>query len=117
MYGSEEIGHVTVTRGTKHDYLGMILDYNQVGALKVDMTYYIDAMIEEFPEEVHTYNTPWMERLFKVDETSPRLDEETRGVLHMFVMKNMFLVKRGRKDVLPGVTFLSSRVKEHNQGD
>ena len=52
QYGSDEIGHVTVTRGTKHDYLGMILDYSQVGALKVDMKYYIEAMLEEFPEEV-----------------------------------------------------------------
>ena len=32
-------------------------------------------------------------------------------------MKNMFLVKRGRSDVLPGVTFLLSRVREPNQGD
>jgi hypothetical protein len=32
-------------------------------------------------------------------------------------MKNMFLVKRGRSDVLPGVAFLSSRVREPNQGD
>ena len=63
------------------------------------------------------YDTPWTERLFKVDETSPQVDEETRGILHTFVMKNMFLVKRGRKDVLPGVTFLASRVKEPNQGD
>ena len=117
MYGSDEIGHVTVTRGTKHDYLGMILDYSQVGALKVDMTYYIDAMLEEFPEKVPLYNTPWTERLFKVDETSPKFDDEKRAVHHTFVMKNMFLVKRGRKDVHPEVTFLSSRVKEPNQSD
>jgi hypothetical protein len=117
QYGSDEIGHVTVTRGTKHDYLGMILDYSQVGALKVDMKYYIEAMLEEFPEEVSTYGTPWTKRLFHVDDTSPNLDEEKRGVHHTFVMKNMFLVKRGRMDVLPGVTFLSSRVKELNLGD
>ena len=108
---------MTVTRGKQHDYLGMILDYNQVGALKVNMTYYIDAMLEEFPEEVREYSTPWTERQYHVDTTSSKLDEEKRGVHHTFVMKNMFLVKRGRMDVLPGVTFLSSRVKEPNQGD
>ena len=52
-----------------------------------------------------------------MDDTSPKLDEEKRGVHHTFVMKNMFLEKQGRSDVLPGVTFLSSRVKELNQGD
>ena len=95
----------------------MILDYSQVGALKVDMRYYIDAMIEEFPEEVREYSTPWTERLFQVDESSPKLDDEKRAIHHTFVMKNMFLVKRGRSDVLPGVTFLSSRVREPNHGD
>ena len=90
MYGSDEIGHVMVTRGTKHDYLGMILDYSQVGMLKVDMKYYIEAMLEEFPEEVKMYSTPWTEKLFNVDITSPKLDEEKRGVHHTFVMKNMF---------------------------
>ena len=93
-YGSDEIGHVTVTRGKKHDYLGMILDYRQTGALKNDMRYYIDAMLEEFPEEVREYSTPWTERLFQVDESSPKLDDEKRGIHHTFVMKNMFLVKR-----------------------
>ena len=117
MYGSEKIGHVTVTRGKVHDYLGMILDYSQAGALKVDMKHFIQAMLEEFPEEIRTYSTPWTERLFHVDNTSPKLDEEKRGVHHTFVMKNMFLVKRGRMDVLPGVTFLSSRVKKPNLGD
>ena len=117
MYGSEETGHVTVTRGKKHDYLGMILDYSQVGALKIDMKYYIDAMLEEFPEEVKEYSTPWTDRLFNVDESSPKLDEGKKAIHHTYVMKNMFLVKRGRSDVLPGVAFLSSRVREPNLGD
>ena len=95
----------------------MILDYSQVGVVKVDMRYYIDAMLDEFPEEVREYSTPWTERLFHVDESSPKLDEEKRATHHTFVMKNMFLVKRGRSDVLPGVTFLSSRVREPNLGD
>ena len=77
----------------------MILGYSQAGALKVNMKYYMDAMVEEFPDEVPTYGTPWTERLFHVDNTSPKLDEEKRGIHHTHVMKNMFLVKRGRMDV------------------
>jgi len=52
-----------------------------------------------------------------VDESSPKLDDEKRAIHHTFVMKNMFMVKRGRSDVLPGVAFLSSRVREPNLGD
>jgi len=36
-YGSAETGHVTVTRGKKHDYLFMIFDYTEPGKLKIDM--------------------------------------------------------------------------------
>jgi len=51
-YGSEEIRHVTTVRGKQHDYLAMILDYSVDGVLKVDMRYYIDMMIEDFPYEL-----------------------------------------------------------------
>ena len=47
-YGSEELGHVKVHRGKRHDYLGMILDYGIEGKLQVDMKYYIRKMIEEW---------------------------------------------------------------------
>jgi len=36
-YGSEETGHVTVTRGKKHNYLAMIFDYTEPGKLKINM--------------------------------------------------------------------------------
>ena len=32
-------------------------------------------------------------------------------------MKGMFLCKRARQDLLPGIIFLSTRVKEPNEGD
>ena len=49
-YGSDELGHMKVTRGKRHDYLGMVLDYNDDEKLKVDMVYCIENMIKEFPE-------------------------------------------------------------------
>jgi hypothetical protein len=61
--------------------------------------------------------TPWTEKLFKVNSESKNLDEERRGVFHTFVMKAMFLCKRARPDVNPAIGFLSSRVKEPNEGD
>ena len=34
---SKELGHVNITRGKSHDYLGMTLDYREKKKLKVDM--------------------------------------------------------------------------------
>ena len=117
-YGSDELGHVKVTRGKKHDYLGMILDYNLDGKLKVDMVYYIENMVEEFPEVLNGKGkAPWNDSLFKVNEKSPILDSEKAELLHSFVMKGMFLVKRARPDLEPGFAFLSTRVKCSTEED
>jgi hypothetical protein len=61
--------------------------------------------------------TPWTEKLFKVNDESKHLDEVRRVIFHTFVMKAMFLCKRARPDVNPVIGFLSSRVKELNEGD
>jgi hypothetical protein len=67
-YGSDTVGHVKVVRGPIHDYLAMILDFTKPGAMKVDMKYYIDGMMEDFPFKVNPIKTmPWTEKLFRVD--------------------------------------------------
>jgi hypothetical protein len=106
-YGNDEIGHVKVVRGKAHDYLAMTLDYNTPGAMKVDMRYYIDGMIEDFPYPIKSVT----EKLMKVDTKSKHLDAEKKAIFHTFTMKAMFLYKRGRPDVSPGVGFFTGRVK------
>ena len=55
-----------MTQGDKHDYLAMILDYSEKGALKVDMRYYINGMIEDFPYNLHARKiAPWNDKLLK----------------------------------------------------
>jgi hypothetical protein len=117
-YGSDELGHVKVVRGKVHDYLAMIMDFTQEGALKIDMRYYIKGMIEEFPYEIKpTTTAPWTEKLLKVQEDSKKLDEKQRSIFHTFVMKAMFLCKRARPDIEPAIAFLSSRVNNTNEDD
>jgi hypothetical protein len=82
------------------------------------MTYYIKQMVKDFPFELKSITTnPWTEKLFKVNNESKNLEDERRTIFHTFVMKAMFLCKRARPDVNPVVGFLSSRVKEPNEGD
>jgi hypothetical protein len=118
MYGSDKVGHVKVVRGKVHDYLAMILDFSIPGAMKLDMRYYIKQMIKDFGYDIKSIKTnPWTEKLFKVNTESKNVDEERRAVFHTFVMKAMFLCKRARPDINPVIGFLSSRVKEPNEGD
>ena len=75
-------------------------------------------MVEEFPFEVKLIKTtPWTKKLFKVNDKSKNLNKEKRAIFHTFVMKSMFLCKRARPNVNPGIGFLSSRVKRPNEGD
>jgi hypothetical protein len=117
-YGSEDLGHVKIVRGKTHDYLAMIMDFTQDGALKIDMKYYIEGMLNEFPFPIKSKPaTPWTEKLLKVQEDAKKLDEERRSIFHTYVMKAMFLCKRARPDIDQAIAFLSSRVKEANEGD
>ena len=116
-YGSDELGHVKVHRGKRHDYLGMILDYSLAGKLQVDMKDYIDKMIEEYPYPIKPANSPWNDNLFKINEESSPLDKRDSEIFHSTVMKGMFLVKRGRPDAETAFSFLSTRVNYSTEQD
>jgi hypothetical protein len=84
----------------------------------VDMTHYINKMIDKFPETiVRNTKYPWTENLFQVKETSQKLSQEKAKKFHTFVMKSMFLCKRARQDLLPGIIFLITRVRSPNNQD
>jgi hypothetical protein len=117
-YANDDIGEVKAVRGKKHDYLAMILDYSIPGVLTVDMTAYVKAMVKDFPEKLEgSGKFPWTEKLFKVDSASKQLSPERAKIFHTFVMKGMFLCKRGRQDIQPGIAFLSTRTTQPNEGD
>ena len=96
----------------------MILDYSEKGKLKVGMKYYIESMIKDFPFELESKSkTPWNDKLFKVNNATKKLEEERKSIFHTFVMKLMFLCKRARPDIEPGVSFLSTRTTKPDESD
>ena len=118
MYASDEIGEVKAVRGHRHDYLAMVLDYSFPGVLQIDMTNYVKSMVEDFPAKIEGVGTfPWTNKLFIVDPKSKRLDDERARMFHTFVMKGMFLCKRARQDIQPGIAFLATRTSEPTEGD
>ena len=55
----------------------MILGYNALEILKVDMIYYATNMLEEFPYELTgSTSTPWNDTLFKLDNNSKKMNEK-----------------------------------------
>ena len=79
-HGSDDLGHVTVTRGKRHDYLGMTLDYFNDKAVLIDMTEYIDQMKEDFPEKLEKNTKAWSDKLFSVGKNSKRICNEKSDI-------------------------------------
>jgi hypothetical protein len=72
MYGKH--AKVTATRG--HDYLGMELDYQKQGELKINMTKYVKNMPNDFPVKLgkkDVVKTPAGDNLFNLG-TGAKLD-------------------------------------------
>jgi len=118
QYADDGIAEVKATFGKRHDYLGMTLDYTEPGTLIVDMRDYVHTMLEEYSETMDGKRTcPWTEKLFKVDNTATQLDAARAAEFHTFVAKGLFLSKRGRQDLQPAISFLTTRVRNPNKSD
>ena len=107
-----QIKAVTGTRGKRHVYLGMTLDYSMPGEVKIDMTDYVKSIIEEFPKDLNgKVSTPANDHLLKVDKGKP-LGQMKAEVFHAVVAKALFLTMRARPDIRLTVAFLCTRVRQ-----
>ena len=107
-----QIKEVTGTRGKRHVYLGMTLDYSTPGEVKIDMVDYVKSMIEEFPQDLDgKVSTPANDHLLKVDK-GKKLGPLKAEVFHATVAKALFLTMRARPDIRLVVAFLCTRVRE-----
>ena len=69
------------SRGKKHNYLGMWLDYSILGEVRISMEEYLRGVLKNFPEEItETPETPAASNLFNVrDNNEQELLNETRA--------------------------------------
>lgn len=108
-----------VTRGTTHNYLGMILDFSTASIVSVCQT----GMIEEIVScqgtlTLHSITgigekqpkTPATEQLFSVNEESPPLTADATTVIHSLTAKILFIANRSRPDMLTFISFMTRRV-------
>jgi hypothetical protein len=116
IYGEK----MTVHRGGKGKYLGMYLDFTEEGVLQVDMSKYIEGMIDEFPEAIEkASSTPHSDSLFTVEEedTAKLLGEDGAIQFHRTTAQLLFLCPRARKDIQTAVSFLTTQVKQPTEQD
>lgn len=116
-YGN--FGKVVATRGKRHDYLGMTLDFSREGKVIVDMIDYVEKMIDTFPVKLKTTDTaktPAADNAYS-KRSNKKLSREKAEIFHTWVAKGLFLSKRGRLDIQPAIAGLTTRVKDPGEND
>jgi hypothetical protein len=106
-----KVSALTATRGKKHDYLGMVLDYSVPGKVSIDMSAYTRQVLADLPDYYNGLDTtPARNDLFSIDTKAPDLASDDADAFHTLVAKLLFLSMRGRPDILTAVAFLCTRV-------
>ena len=104
--------------GKRHDYLGMILNFTTPGALEIDMSDYIQVILQDAPANLRgTSTVPAAKHLFKTRHDAPKLNPSEQEMFHHLTMQLMYLSQPGRPDIHTAVAFLSSRVSSPDQDD
>ena len=116
----KKYGELRISRGQKHEYLGMEMDFSSRGEVKFGMDAYVKGVCDDFPEPLgRAVETPAGDRLFDVREEKDRqlLSEEDGDVFHRKVAQLLFVSTRARRDIRTAVAFLCTRVKEPDRDD
>ena len=111
-----KFGKMSQTRGNKHEFLGMDIDYHD-GKVSISMKKHIEKAISTFEDEItREAATPAMNHLFKVRDVE-KLDEKRAENFHSVTAQLLFIGNRCRLDIKTAVAFLCTRVSEPNEDD
>ena len=108
------------SRGKRHEYLGMWLDYSVPGEVRILMEDYLSGVLDDFPEEItESPETPEATNLFNVREENERepLNETRAQAFHRTVAQLLFNGIRCRKDAQTAIAFLTTRVRNLDEDD
>ena len=106
---------ITIHRGRKLPFLGMIIDLSTPGVAIISMDKYVEDLLSGM--ETRTYSSPATPELFSVNPDSPALNAQKSEEFHSAVAKVLYLAKRIRPGLLTTVSFLASRVQTPNEQD
>ena len=102
----------------RHDYLGMVLDFTTPGTLEIDMSDYIQVILQDTPTNLRgTSMVPAAKYLFTTCPNAPKISPQEQELFHHLTMQLMYLSQRGRPDIRTAVAFLSSHVSNPDQDE
>ena len=111
-----EYKQLTVNRGRRHEYLGMVFQFSESGTVEVTMKQYTQAILEECGISTSS-NEPAANNLFILDSTSPLLVPKDSETFHRNVAQLLYMATRTRPDILLPIIFLSTRVRNPTEED
>jgi hypothetical protein len=77
VFGKE--APLTITRGKKHEYLGILLDFSEKEKVKVDMIMYVIGLLANVPSDLcGMANTPAASHLLEINNKNPKLLETNK---------------------------------------
>ena len=105
------LGDVTIRRGRVHEYLGMVMDFQQKGLVHITIRKMIESIIADWGVST-TRSNPAKPDLFDIDVNSPNVDKELSVKLHRGIAQLLYLSTHVRPDILCATIFLTSRVQQ-----
>jgi hypothetical protein len=113
-------GSMETCCGKIHAHIGMTLDFNAPGQVKVTMLPCVKEIVDNFAwqsGDAMMAVAPAAEHLFEIDNDANKLTEEMGKLFHNFVAKCLFVTRRARPDVHATITFLSTRVRQPDKDE
>lgn len=111
---------MTVYCESKGKYLGMHLDFTEDRMFQVDMSRYIQEILNNFPERIQkSSTTPHSDTLFMVkdEESAVKLSEDQAMQFHRTTAQLLFLSTQAQNDIQTAVSFLTTCVNQPDTDD
>ena len=115
-----KFGKMTVTRGNKHTFVGVDIEFTKTGTVILSMDDYVEECIKIYGDHVKkSAATPAKGTLFDEDigEQSNKLTEIEAEKFHHATAKLLYVSTRVRIDIDLAVSFLCTRVASPTIGD
>jgi len=111
---------VKASRGDRHKYLGMEVDFRKRGCVRFEQFGKVADMIDNGPVKLKksgTAMTPASSDLMSRDDDAKFLSKQRKEQYHNIVAKGIFMAKRSRPDIRHTVAVLAMRVREPNESN
>jgi len=113
-----KFGKMSVTRGHKHKFLGVDINFKHDCTVTVQMKDYLQERMDESGLNItHEAATPTKGNLFDVDSESPLLEGEEFDTFQIIVAKLLYVAIRARVKMLIPVALLCTRVTKSTKQD